>query len=62
MSPQLYLVVGNNMATKDTKITRRPGLQLKTPKGTRDWVGSDLLLRDHILYVLQLEALGRMLY
>ncbi|KAL2022986.1 hypothetical protein VTK56DRAFT_4201 [Thermocarpiscus australiensis] len=22
---------------------------LKTPKGTRDWVGGDLRLRDHIL-------------
>ncbi|KAL1870020.1 hypothetical protein VTK73DRAFT_2829 [Phialemonium thermophilum] len=26
----------------------KPGSQLKTPKGTRDWVGRDLLLRDHI--------------
>ncbi|RDL39381.1 putative Histidyl-tRNA synthetase [Venustampulla echinocandica] len=37
------------MATKDVKIPARPGGQLKTPKGTRDWVGSDLILRDHIL-------------
>ena len=27
----------------------RPGVQLKTPKGTRDWVGQDLLLREHML-------------
>ncbi|KAL2201151.1 hypothetical protein P885DRAFT_26908 [Corynascus similis CBS 632.67] len=26
---------------------------LKTPKGTRDWVGGDLLLRDHIFTVLE---------
>ncbi|TVY43670.1 Histidine--tRNA ligase, mitochondrial [Lachnellula occidentalis] len=36
------------MAAKDAKITRS-SVQLKTPKGTRDWFSSDLLLRDHIL-------------
>ena len=29
----------------------RAAAQLKTPKGTRDWVGRDLLLRDKILLV-----------
>lgn len=38
----------NNMATKDVKIPARPGAQLKTPKGTRDWTSSDLILRDHV--------------
>lgn len=28
---------------------------LKTPKGTRDWVGGDLLLRDDILSVSPLD-------
>ncbi|TVY22439.1 Histidine--tRNA ligase, mitochondrial [Lachnellula hyalina] len=35
------------MATKEGKAFK-PGVLLKTPKGTRDWVGADLLLRDHI--------------
>ncbi|KAK7425295.1 Cytoplasmic and mitochondrial histidine tRNA synthetase [Neonectria magnoliae] len=35
------------MATKAPTTTRQSA-QLKTPKGTRDWVGRDLLLRDHI--------------
>ncbi len=38
------------MATKKSTPSRQ-GAQLKTPKGTRDWVGRDLLLRDHILLV-----------
>jgi len=25
-------------------------VQLKVPKGTRDWFGADVILRDHILY------------
>lgn len=40
------------MATESTSLASRPAAsQLKTPKGTRDWVGRDLLLRDYILYV-----------
>ncbi|KAK1772869.1 hypothetical protein QBC33DRAFT_522716 [Phialemonium atrogriseum] len=35
------------MATSNARPSR-PRAQLKTPKGTRDWVGWDLLLRDHI--------------
>ncbi|KPM39106.1 Histidine--tRNA ligase, mitochondrial [Neonectria ditissima] len=35
------------MATKNSTPARQ-GAQLKTPKGTRDWVGRDLLLRDDI--------------
>jgi histidyl-tRNA synthetase len=37
------------MATQDNPAPSRAGGQLKTPKGTRDWVGQDLLLRDYIL-------------
>ena len=43
------------MATTNARPSR-PRAQLKTPKGTRDWVGRDLLLRDHILYVLWIDA------
>jgi hypothetical protein len=35
-----YFTSGGTMASKNS---------LKTPKGTRDWVGGDLVLRDHIL-------------
>ncbi|TVY58280.1 Histidine--tRNA ligase, mitochondrial [Lachnellula cervina] len=35
------------MAAKDANIARS-SVQPKTPKGTRDWFNSDLLLRDHI--------------
>jgi len=28
------------------------GVTLKTPKGTRDWAGEDMLLRDEVLYEL----------
>ncbi|KAF2474406.1 putative histidyl-tRNA synthetase [Lindgomyces ingoldianus] len=30
----------------------RPGVPLKTPKGTRDWVGRDALLREHIFQTI----------
>ncbi|RNJ53026.1 Cytoplasmic and mitochondrial histidine tRNA synthetase [Verticillium nonalfalfae] len=40
------------MATKDAAQNRQ-GAQLKTPKGTQNWVGQDLLLRDHIFDVLK---------
>jgi histidyl-tRNA synthetase len=34
---------------KDKKsASKRPAFQLKTPKGTRDWMGADIILRDHI--------------
>ncbi|KAI1504562.1 putative histidyl-tRNA synthetase [Biscogniauxia marginata] len=39
------------MATQDVTPSR-PGAQLKTPKGTRDWAGKDLLRRDHILQTI----------
>ena len=42
---------GSKMSTTDSKLSR-PTIHLKTPKGTRDWVGSELVLRDHILYVI----------
>ncbi|KAK0117514.1 Cytoplasmic and mitochondrial histidine tRNA synthetase [Cadophora gregata] len=36
------------MATNEVKMSSRPSTQLKTPKGTRDWTSSDLILRDHV--------------
>ncbi|KAF4451061.1 histidine--tRNA ligase mitochondrial [Fusarium albosuccineum] len=39
------------MATDGAPPRRQTG-QLKTPKGTRDWVGQDLLLRDHIFQTI----------
>lgn len=40
-----------NMATPKESASRL-SVQLKTPKGTRDWFGADVILRDHILFVL----------
>ncbi|CAH0025352.1 unnamed protein product [Clonostachys rhizophaga] len=40
------------MATQDNPAQSRSGAQLKTPKGTRDWVGQDLLLRDYIFQTI----------
>lgn len=37
--------------TEDNPKPQPPQFELKTAKGTRDWVGRDLLLRDYILYV-----------
>lgn len=38
------------MASKEGKEKAKgPAVQLKTPKGTRDWTGSDMILRDEIL-------------
>src|SRR5262249_19249265 len=39
-----------NMATPKESSSRL-SVQLKTTKGTRDWFGADVILRDHILYV-----------
>ncbi|EPE35974.1 Class II aaRS and biotin synthetase [Glarea lozoyensis ATCC 20868] len=33
-------------------MSRRPGFELKTPKGTRDWVGSDLAWREDIFQTI----------
>lgn len=38
-----------NMVTGQEPGQPRQGLQLKVPKGTRDWFGGDVILRDHIL-------------
>lgn len=43
--------------TKDTKEDIKApkpaaNLQIKTPKGTRDWHGPDMLLREQLLYAL----------
>jgi len=45
-----------NMATSKESSSRL-SVQLKTPKGTRDWFGADVILRDHILYVSKLKNL-----
>lgn len=40
------------MATNEEALPSRPGaIQVKTPKGTRDWFGQDAKLRKHVLYV-----------
>lgn len=37
----------------DTALAQQgQAFQLKTPKGTRDWAGRDLLLRDHIFQTI----------
>ncbi|KAL3486664.1 hypothetical protein BJX62DRAFT_17787 [Aspergillus germanicus] len=36
-----------DMATKEGK-SNKLGFQLKTPKGTRDWMGTDMILREQI--------------
>lgn len=41
----------DDMATPDAKAARAPAVTLKTPKGTRDWSGQDMLLREEVLYV-----------
>ena len=43
------------MATKEV-LPVRPNFQLKTPKGTRDWVGQDIVLREYILYAVHLHC------
>lgn len=42
----------DDMATPDAKASRSSAVTLKTPKGTRDWSGQDMLLREEVLYVL----------
>lgn len=39
------------MADSEPRPSSSP-IQLKTPKGTRDWVGQDILLREHIFSVI----------
>lgn len=41
---------------KEAKKAAGAGVTLKTPKGTRDWAGDDMLLRDDVLYVPRPEA------
>lgn len=38
------------MATKEKQEkAKAAAVQLKTPKGTRDWTGADSIIRDEIL-------------
>ncbi|KAK8922787.1 Histidine--tRNA ligase, mitochondrial [Metarhizium anisopliae] len=37
------------MATPDGKVPKASAVTLKTPKGTRDWSGQDMLLREEVL-------------
>jgi len=41
-----------DMATNKDAEMSRSGAQLKVPKGTRDLFGADMILRDHVLYVV----------
>lgn len=45
----IFISSVSNM-TENKPQPQPPQSGLKTAKGTRDWVGRDLLLRDHILY------------
>lgn len=38
----------NNAAHKATKKSKKENFQLKTPKGTKDWSGKDMILRESI--------------
>ena len=40
---------GDNMANMDAKAPKGGAVTLKTPKGTRDWSGGDMLLREEVL-------------
>ncbi|QUC20767.1 uncharacterized protein UV8b_05008 [Ustilaginoidea virens] len=40
------------MATPDAKASRAPAVTLKTPKGTRDWSGQDMLLREEVFKMI----------
>lgn len=51
ISSQAAFVEGSEEMAAKEKAAKVSVQQLKTPKGTRDWVGADMLLRDHILYV-----------
>jgi hypothetical protein len=37
------------MPLDDNSTPTSAGIQLKTPKGTKDWVGQEVFLRNHIL-------------
>lgn len=41
----------DKMANPEAKASRAPAVTLKTPKGTRDWSGQDMLMREEVLYV-----------
>lgn len=43
---------------KESKPSRG-AFALKTPKGTRDWSGPDMLLRDEVLCVTSSESRAR---
>ncbi|KHN99810.1 histidyl-tRNA synthetase [Metarhizium album ARSEF 1941] len=40
------------MATPDSKTPKGPTVTLKTPKGTRDWSGQDMLLREEVFQMI----------
>ena len=50
------------MADNDQAPARGSRVQLKTPKGTRDGVGDNIRLRDHILHVLHVDPVLTLLY
>ncbi|KAG8427343.1 Cytoplasmic and mitochondrial histidine tRNA synthetase [Metarhizium acridum] len=42
----------DDMATPDAKVPKAPAVTLKTPKGTRDWSGQDMLLREEVFKMI----------
>ncbi|KAK2616775.1 Cytoplasmic and mitochondrial histidine tRNA synthetase [Conoideocrella luteorostrata] len=40
------------MVAPDAKAPRAPAVALKTPKGTRDWSGQDMLLREEVFKMI----------
>lgn len=54
------IMADNTKDTKEDIKAPKPAsnLQIKTPKGTRDWHGPDMLLREQLLYALPAAALS----
>ncbi|KAG6007325.1 hypothetical protein E4U21_006136 [Claviceps maximensis] len=44
--------IDKNMANPDAKAPRAPAVTLKTPKGTRDWSGQDMLMREEVFKMI----------
>ncbi|KAG6036655.1 hypothetical protein E4U41_005579 [Claviceps citrina] len=42
----------SKMANSDAKAPRAPAVTLKTPKGTRDWSGQDMLMREEVFKMI----------
>ncbi|KAG6114737.1 hypothetical protein E4U14_001297 [Claviceps sp. LM454 group G7] len=42
----------DKMANPEAKASRAPAVTLKTPKGTRDWSGQDMLMREEVFKMI----------